>query len=344
MRAFAQLLGVAASLIAARLPAGEWVRAGLNTNQPVWGVRGGLLWAIPPGGFPAPGGPRGLLRVGYPNLTNGGYQLINFIAIEPIVRGKRGFSELEFSQLDQTRGKRLWATGSITNSAGRPGQNLAPGRLSHPAPGIQQLDVDLGVERFENGAHVRLVVSQRSDAPGEIQLVMHAEQDSAPLEYCILTATMGNKARTRLLWLKDEVVDSHKLYPDHKTDGFAPHRIYPLDRLGRTPQQDLLVAITTDEDNPAAVFPFAGNRAWHYGGYKLTQYWKKPQGTFRQDLHVAVNGRYTYWQSRQPIPGGVAFENFELRERFYEGQTFVFGLTPKTPDELGVVPARNPKR
>ena len=42
--------------------------------------------------------------------------------------------------------------------------------------------------------------------------------------------------------------------------------------------------------------------------------------------------------SRRPIPGGIAFENFELRERFYDGQRFVFGITPKTPEELGLAP------
>jgi hypothetical protein len=52
-------------------------------------------------------------------------------------------------------------------------------------------------------------------------------------------------------------------------------------------------------------------------------------------LQVAVNGRYTYWLSRQPIPGGVALENVEMRERFYEGQRFIFGITRKTPHDLG---------
>jgi len=53
-------------------------------------------------------------------------------------------------------------------------------------------------------------------------------------------------------------------------------------------------------------------------------------------LQATVNARYTYWQTRQPIPGGVAFENFELREGFHEGQRFVFGVTKKTPAELGL--------
>ncbi|HVM49972.1 MAG TPA: hypothetical protein VMU04_18225 [Candidatus Acidoferrum sp.] len=52
----------------------------------------------------------------------------------------------------------------------------------------------LRVEKFENGAHLRLVVLQRSDRPHEMQLSVFREPDSSPLEYCILTATMGNMA------------------------------------------------------------------------------------------------------------------------------------------------------
>ena len=314
----------------------DWVRAGLNTNQPIWGVRGGLLWAIPPGGFRGSGGPRGLIRVGYPTVTNGGYNLINFIAVEPIVNGQRGFSELELSALDQTRGKRIWAVGETNLAGGTPQATLVPGKLTGLSAGVEQLEVTVRVEPFDNGARVRLVVSQRSDAPDEIQLAVHAEPGSVPLDYCILTATMGNLARTRLLWLKDEVVSSLKLYPEHKGDGFAPHRIYRLGRLGCTPAGDVLVAVTTDEDDPAAVYPFPGRRLWHYDGCKVTQYWKKPRGRAREDLHAAVNARYTYWQTRRPIPGGVAFENFELREQFHEGQVFIFGITPQTPARLGL--------
>lgn len=342
--AFGKTLGAAWGLCAAALvvwlaggenvSAADWVRAGLNTNQPLWGARGGLLWAVPPGGFRSASGPRGLIRVGYPISTNGSYSLINFIAVEPIVRGQRGFSELEMSALDHARGKRIWAVGD-TNLAARGAQQvLVPGRLSQPSPGVEQLEVTVRVEPFDNGARVRLAVSQRSDAPDEIQVAVHADPDSAPLDYCILTATMGNLARARLLWLKDEVVSSLRLYPDYQGEGFAPHRSYSLDRLARTPSGDVLVAVTTDEDDPASVYPFPGRQLWHYGGAKVTQYWKKPRGTAHDDLHAAVNARYTYWQTRRPIPGGVAFENFELRERFHDGQTFTFGITRKTPAQL----------
>lgn len=296
----------------------------------MWGIRGGLLWAIPPAGFRG-GEPRGLIRLGYPVLADHSYDLINFIAIEPIVGRNRGFSELEGSQLDGIPGKRIWAEGSgagLTN-------NLVPGELLKRPDGQEELQVDLRVEKFENGAHVRLVLLQRSDRPDEIQLSVFREPDSAPLEYCILTATMGNMARTRQLWLKDEVVSSLKVYAGYQDKGFAPHKEYPLSRLRRTAEGRVLVAVANDEEDPALAYPFPNSRLWHYAGCKVTQYWAKEAGAFRDDLQAIVIGRYTYWQSSRPIPGGVAFENFELRERYYDGQKFVFGITRKTPQELG---------
>ncbi|HWQ93564.1 MAG TPA: hypothetical protein VN673_18010 [Clostridia bacterium] len=308
----------------------DWIRPGLTTNQPVWGIRGGLLWAVAPAGFRG-GEPRGLIRLGSPVLANQGYDLINFIAIEPIVGGHRGFSELERSQLDGLPGKRIWAEASGAAST----NGLVPGQLRKRPDGQEELQVELRVEKFENGAHVRLLLLQRSDRPNEIQLRVFREPDSALLDYCILTATMGNMARTRQLWLQDEVVSSLKVYAGYKDNGFTPHKEYPLSRLHRTLAGRLLVAVTNDEEAPASVYPFPNSRLWHYAGCKVTQYWAKEAGAFRDDLQALVNGRYTYWQSSRPIPGGVAFENFELRERFYDGQPFVFGITRQTPRQLG---------
>ena len=307
----------------------DWVRAGLNTNQPIWGIRGGLLWAIAPAGFRG-GEPRGLIRLGYPVLNANGYDLINFIAIEPIVRGHRGFSELEKSNLDGLPGKRIWPENANLADA----TNLWPGQLSRNQ-GMEQLEITLAIEKFDNGAHVRLVARQRNDRPEELELAVFAEDDSDPLDYCILTATMGNMARTRQLWLGDKVVSSLKLYSDYKGTAFAPHQEYSLNSLHRTPGGGVVVALTNDEANPASVYPFPNTEHWHYAGRKVTQYWAKDAGTFRDDLCTIVNGRYTYWQSSQPVPGGIAFENFELRERFYDGQESIFGISGKTPQELG---------
>jgi hypothetical protein len=312
--------------------AADWVQPGLTTNQPVWGIRGGVLWAVAPGGFRA-GEPRGLIRLGYPVLAGERCDLINFIAIEPIVRGHRAFSELERSGFDGLPGKRIWAADAV----GRDGKTagLVPGRLEKVTNEVEALAVSLQVEPFDNGAHVRLTIRQRSDRPDEIELDLFAEPDSAALDYCVLTATMGNMARTRLLWLKDDLVHSRTLYPTYREADFAPQTLFPLPRLHRNAEGDVLVALTNDEADPAAVFPFPGSQLWHYGGAKVTQFWRKPAGAFRNDLQAAVNARYTYWLSRRPIPGGIAFENFELRERFYDGQKFVFGITRQTPEALG---------
>lgn len=319
--------------------AADWIRPVQNTNHPVWGIRGGLQFAIDPAGF-RPRSPRGLIRLGYPVLPSGEYDLINFIAIEPVVNGKKGFSELEQSQIDQRQGKVFWAV-----APGETPNEGAPhiGNLTQVEQGLEELRVPLRIEPFENGARVRLEIVQRSDAPDEVTLTVFAEPESAPMEFCILTATMGNMARTRLLWLKDEVINSLELYPDYKETGFARHSSYSHDRLFQTPKGDVLVAMTSDEGNPAEVFPFPNSPLWHYGGVPVTQFWKKKVGTFRDDLMAVVNARYTYWKSQRPIPGGIAYENFELRERFYDGQQFTFGITKRAPGELGFTATTKPK-
>jgi hypothetical protein len=311
----------------------SWVRPGINTNSLTWGIQGGLLWGLPRPSGKSTDAPRGLIRLYYPVLENDGYDLLNFIAIEPVVNGRKGFSELERSQLDDLPGKRLWVP-QPPDSTTDP-TRLPAGELVHLPDGTQRLSLTLRVERFQNGAHVTLTVTQRSDTPDEIQLTIEAEPDSATMEYCILTATMGNKARTRHLWLKDDVVSSLELYPDYRDPDFTPHRFFALDRLHRTPGGDALAAITTDEANPALAPPTAAAAHWRYLGTPVTQYWRKPADTCQPDLHVAVNARYTYWMSRHPIPGGVAFENFEMRERFHNGQTFSFGITRRPPAGLG---------
>ncbi|MBI4385781.1 MAG: hypothetical protein HY551_00210 [Elusimicrobia bacterium] len=327
-------LSLALSFIFLRSPgrAAEWVGPLRETDKPVWGIEGGLRFGIFPGSVTGgdPGGPRGLIRIGYPTLQNGAYDLVNFIAIEPVVGRKKGFSELEPSRLDGKPGKLFWALPKFEESRSG-GRN---GYVRALSDGVERLEVLLRVEKFANGAHPYLVLSQQSDAPGEISFTIHAEPDSAAMDYCILSATMGNKGRARLLWLKDQTLSSLALYPDHKSVDFARSTFFPVYALHFNSPGDVFVAVTNDEENPAAVHPFPDSEAWFYGGAKVTQYWKQPKGALRDGLHVRVNARYTYWQSRQPIPGGVAFENFELRDRFYEGQQFIFGVSTQTPAEL----------
>lgn len=325
--------GVALLLLAAtRAPAVDWVRAGLTTNLPVWGIRGGLQFALHPWAFrEGASGPRGLIRIGSPLRDSSGCRLINFIAVEPIVNSARGFSELEPSGLDHVPGKRFWTDVEPSGSS----DQWHPGKLSRLGRGLEELEVIVRVERFDNGAHVFLKLTQRSDQPDELRLAVHPESDSAPIQYCVLSATMGNFARTRRLWLKDRVVSSLELYPDYRGTNFTRHTRFPQSALQRTRNGEFLVAITTDETNPAAIRPFPGTDRWYYDGVEVTQYWKCRPLRRRAPLEAVVNGRFTYWASAQPIPGGVAFENFELQEPFQPGRQFIFGITRQTPHQLG---------
>ena len=320
-------------LVCARGAEVEWVRAGVtyarraervNTNAPVWGMRGGLQFALHPAGFSGgDGGPRGLVRIGYPTLSNAQYDLINFIAVEPIVRGRKGFSELEKSSVDGKPGKLMW-----TGTSSAPKDGLDGGEVRKLQEGVEELVLNVSVERFDNGAHVRLRLSQRSDAPGELRLMVEAVEGSAAIESCILTATMGNKARARLLNLKEGPVSSLQLYPDYKENHFAPHKIFGVERMMRLGNGDVFVSIENDEENPASVQPFGRAHFWDYRGRKVTQYWRKPAAEVSENFVCAVNGRHVYWGSKRPIPGGISFENFELREPFRSGQTFIFGIRP----------------
>jgi hypothetical protein len=183
-----------------KAPAGtDWVGAGLNTNRSVWGIRGGLLWGLPPASGKPTDGPRGLIRLWYPVLPGGDYDLINFIAVEPVVRGQRGYSELEASE------RRRMKSGSLSP----PTRPILP-------PSIPRLQPRIGVTL-----------------------------------------------------------------------------VFPSRSIG-------------------------GNQRAH-GATTCT----------RQLTPATPIGCRNI-----PFPGGVAFENFELRERFYQDQRFVFGITRRTPKDI----------
>jgi hypothetical protein len=85
---------------------------------------------------------------------------------------------------------------------------------------------------------------------------------------------------------------------------------------------------------------------WRYRPFfSVTQYWRKDGDAHDPSLQVRVNGRARYWAggSRDPaayiaIPGGVSFENFEMRENYAPGQKFYFGITRRSPEEIVEAP------
>ncbi|GAB3929639.1 hypothetical protein [Mucilaginibacter myungsuensis] len=334
----------------AQAPASRWIQPNTANGSKIWGIRGGIGFSIWPNGVETgdkdDGGPRGLIRVG--REVNGKFYLINFIAIEPIVDGRIEFSEISPSTVDDRWGKLFWTSDSQAADAYNP--NLAKGVISHPDPAkpeVEQLTLYLFMEQFLHKANPYLKISIRSDRPDELCLEIFNKPNSAKMDRCALTATMGNYSRLRQLHLNDEVVDSRKLYNDYKGIDFIEKQSYPADKFLKTVDGSLIAIATPNESSAElASWPntkaYADRAGWRYRvPIKLTQYWRKDAGNYDPSLELRVNGRAKYWAvaSRDPnayvdIPGGPAFENFELREKYSSGQKFYFGITTKSAEEL----------
>jgi hypothetical protein len=323
-------------------PQNEWIQPHAPGDPLIWGRKDGILFGLPsPGGLR---GPRGLIRVGVLSPTTGKPELLNFIAIEPVTLGagsrssRMAFSELELSRLDlDEHGKRLWVDLSSYDKSNLPTGTLQtfPRERNNPAApatsNIERLSVQIDVERFSaNDAHVHLIASIDSDHPDELKLSVFADNDSPPIEELALTATMGNFERLRRLWLHHCVVDSRELMGNYTGDAFDDPPNYPLRDMLRTGDGDAIVFATTNEDNPSS-FPGTHSGHWHDPLPKLTQYWRIAAHDIEPDLRVRVNGRRVYWASHDLVPGGIAYENFDVRQRYIPGQTFIFGITAKPP-------------
>ena len=305
------------------------VPAAGDASEPVWGVKDGIsvgLWPT--------GGPRGLLRVYTPYLGQRRLRTLNFIAVEPVAGGKRGFSELEHSDLDDANGKAMWTSDEMAESPEpRPPWQPAAGKRLKIGQ-ANALTFFVYVEPFKNGARPVVQVTLRDDRPFEISLKVFAAKGSAAMKSCVLTATMGNYQRLRKLWLKDEVLTPDGVWPDYKSEwAFAPSRDWPLDRL-HVSGGEALVAATSDEKDPAsAEYAEDVPKGWRFEGKPATQYWRTAAV---RNLVVRVNARRVYWGGKGEIPGGPAFENFELVAPFAAGQEFVFGVTLDPPEKLGL--------
>ena len=330
----------------------QWLRPDNEKSAPVWGISNGIVVGLWPGSVEgtvpgSDGGPRGLLRIGY-NFKGVTY-LINFIAVEPVVAGEMEFSEVRPSRVDGKWGKLFWAADSDSAAPFRPYASTR-GVITHPDPvhpETEQLSVYVFMEQFLDGACPYLKLSIRSDDPGELGLQLFNRENSAVMERCALTATMGNYSRLRLLYLRDKVIDSRKLFEGYNDIGFDEKGPYLKNELLRTKKGDPIVIAESNETfNELASWPqenvYLSNWSWRYRPFfKLSQYWRVDSGDHDNSLQVRVNGRAKYWGGASTdkarymnIPGGPAFENFELRENYYSGQIFYFGLSLKPATEI----------
>ncbi len=301
-----------------------------NNDPQVFGFKNGLQLALYPHSFDdrVNGGPRGLIRVGF---ADGGYNyLINYIAVEPLVNNSLGLSELEYDT-DGKQGKNfqlistsILPIGGTINSA-------------------ESISFSFTMNRFINGAKPTIKATFYRNQPDRVEFTIYSEITNNKIQRITLSSTMGNQTRARHLWLKDRVISSLDLYKNYYGDGFIEDREYKLDELLQLLNGDVIVALTSDELKPNNIKPF-GNNIWYYPGPWLTQYWLKEKNELEPTIKTRVNGRYTYWLTRVPIPGGTAFENFEIREPFRNGQKVWFGITQKTPQEaFGFNPVSPPK-
>src|ERR1700722_15966646 len=315
----------------------DWIRPQHPGDPLIWGRRDGIVFGLPcTGGMK---GPRGLIRVGVVPPGGGTPQGFTDFAIEPVVAGpgsrssRMAFSELEASVLDPgERGKRLWVAPVADASSEAWRGDLRTLHVGHAT--VERLSVRVDVEPYTaNGADVYLVVSIDSDHPEELRISVFGKSDSRPLDELTVTATMGNYERLRLLWLKDRVVDSRKLFSSYEGDAFVELNSYAMDLMLRSRDGDAIVYATSSEPDPQTT---AGNNTahWPYLLPRFTQYWRIPAHDLEPDLRVRVNARRVYWQSKVPVLGGIAFENFEVRERYVPGQTFVFGISQQQPRQL----------
>lgn len=315
---------------------GIWLRPDdSGPATPTIGFKDGIRIGL----WPAADGPRGIIRVYAPYVFPAGKErpLINYIAIEPIVNGHRSLSELEHSELDGRRGKRLWFSEEIEDS---PQPKLpwecVKGRTGTIKVGerkIRTLSIVINVEKLDNQAQPIVVASFREDRPDEVTFKCYSAKGGAAMESSVLSSTMGNYSRCRLLWLKDEVIDSRKVWPGYDGNDFVGTPDQPMEKILKSKDGALTVAITPSEnDLPAAQ---TDRRWWYFDGRVATQYWRKYPDTVRWPVKVRVNGRATYYGSHGPLPGGIAYENFEIIEKYEPGVESVFGVTLQTPAQMG---------
>ncbi len=275
-------------------------------------------------GIPPIPGPRGLLRIFTSYLDHPRERLVNFIAIEPIVDGQteRGYSELEPSTLDPgQRGKRLWSMDAPDASPGE----IAPGVIDQ-IDGVECLTIWIGVEQFDSGAVVRVRVRFRLDRPHEVEVAGFADEASARLSHLVLSATMGNWARLRILELADRTVAPAELWPGFAGTGFAEHARFALSELRRVDDAAIVSAIGDEADPWSVVYSDDTAAHWHFLGRRARQTWVVDDP--HPELAALVNARWSYWASASPIPGGPAYENFEIVEPFRQGAAFRFSVEP----------------
>ncbi|MEO0447349.1 MAG: hypothetical protein AAF191_14850, partial [Verrucomicrobiota bacterium] len=258
------------------LPLGSFVRAdhgafvfpgkGATSSQATWGHREGLRIGLAPNP-----GPEGLIRVYAPYLHQAYPRMVNFISIEPLVRGEaaRGQSELEMSRdRPGEQGLSFWATGSLSEKR----------RPDAPFPGFVDsvtgsLHVFIHTEPFANGAQPVVECVFVSEAPREVLFIVHAGRESADMAQCVLSSTMGNYGLLRRLHFGNELaVTTRDLWEESdRLDrlGFYPWRTLAVSHAALLSSGRYQVGLSSDVRAPSdADYEEGVPKGWRYAGKK----------------------------------------------------------------------------
>ncbi len=310
---------------------GIWLQPATDTEaQPIWGFKDGIRIGIAP-----VTSPRGLISIHTPYLNVSDLRFVNYIALEPITKtnNARGYSELEWSKLDNVQGKHFWSGNTPSGPSNLDQYYPAQGIISKEN-GKETLTLYIFSEKFDNGSDVFVRIKFTEGRPYEFEITPYVTDDSETLDRYILTATMGNQTRLRNLHLANgRTIYSGDIWPDHKDHSFTEHFQVPTTDMVKDKNGGVWFIATPDEDDTSnAVYSEEISSFWRYPGKKATQYWYCANPS--KDFKGVVNGRYTYYTSKNPIPGGIAYENFETSEPFEAGKSYVFGITPLSAEEL----------
>ncbi len=311
---------------------GKWIFPdGIKDTDPYWGIKDGIGISCPP----HKGVVRGLLGIHTPYLGHKPDRVLNYIAIEPVVDNQRSYSELEISKIDNKQGLKIRTSDKFIPDYSINMLSDIPAKgIIEEKDGIQTLTFYIYIETLANGSKPIIQVILSDNKPYEIAFRIFAAKDSKPFRTCILTATMGNYAQLRYLWLKGEIIEAKNLWPDfsEKDIGFAPHKQWHADSILKLDSGAYTACTTSIISSDSVKHDEKIPWWWKYEGKIATQYWRVPNPT--KDLIVRVNGRTNYYgMSEGRIPGGIAFENFEVEEPFVSGQEFIFGATTVKPDK-----------
>lgn len=323
-----------------------WIYPESDDANPLWGVKNGIVFGtekaemdFKPGGAWA----KGLLRIGWRD-EEGKSHFFNYIGVTIIQLGSRvDSSEIQRITFNPDNKDYASALQDLLNQYpdnSSEVQDFISLEKNPPASLSQvttfeddEMTVLFRLSTFQyTEAKIYLIIVVNRNNPREIKISTYNQEEEAnPLNFIVISATWGNLARLRDLYLGNRTVNARELFEGEELGNwcFYPRVGFGVDEL--IVDEEGTVTVYAGNDEEGEWIADLGNGAPYYDGEKFYQYWRKYAGSYSDELHVAVNGREKYFGGfvnpcgNKDITGGVSYENFEMIEEYYLGQTFWFG-------------------